>query len=456
MVADLIGQTRANATTILRTHGLTPLRGILSPDCFGRAFPVSSPPHAVLVPEVVFWLMAMAAMGDGSMTGAVWSFWSSLRAVLPNLPLKPITEEAFCTARGLLPLRFFLRLYADVVERFSQQFDKALRWQGRRLMAIDGSDVELPRHPALGRIYPPATNQHGSRGCPQARLVGLVGLWSGLCHAFRWTSLAVGEQSSARQLLRYLLPLDLLLCDRNFPDLATFAGTLARGADFLFHLPSNRFLKKARTPTPSGRADEWYILLSLPQELIRQFPMLGQVLKVRVLQYQLPGFRPSWLITSLLDVTQFPYEELVALYHERWRHETFHREWKHTLHLSNLRSHSATGLLKEVLVQLTINNVVRWLMAEAALPQQRPVDLKFLQTKRLALAAVASMTAAPVGLLPDLYRQLLAAIRKERILVRPGRAYPRRWDTRGRPKGHGKVVSLIRLPLPQEKSNASI
>jgi hypothetical protein len=313
-------------------------------------------------------------------------------------------------------------------------------------MAIDGSDVDLPRHPKVGRIYPPPTNQHGLRGCPQARLVGLVGLWSGLCHAFRWTSLAVSEQASARQLLRSLQPLDLLLCDRNFPNLATFAAILGRGADFLFHLPSNRFLNKARTATASGRKDEWYASLPLP----------GGVLTVRILQYQIPGFRPSWLITSLLDTVQFPYEELVPLYHERWRHETFHREWKHTLRLSKLRSHSATGLLKEVLVQLTLNNVIRWLMAEAASAGQRPVDFKFLQTKRLVLAAVASMTAAPVALLPELYRHLLASIRRQRILVRPGRAYPRRWDARGRPKGHGKIAAPARLPVPQERSHVPI
>lgn len=456
MVAGIIGRIQGRATAILRTHGLTPFRSILSPDCFRRALATSWPPHAVLIPEVVFWLMAAVALGEGSMTGAMVAFWSSLQAVLPNLPAEPITEEAFCTARRRLPLRFFLRLYADVVERFGRRFDAALRWKGRRLMAIDGSDVDLPRHPKVGRIYPPATNQHGPRGCPQARLVGLVGLWSGLCHAFRWTSLAISEQTSARQLLRHLLPLDLLLCDRNFPDLATFAGTLARGADFLFHLPSNRFLNKARSPTTSGRKDEWTVRLPLSPELTRRFPLLGGILLVRILQYQIPGFRPSWLITSLLDTTQFPHEDLVALYHERWRHETFHREWKHTLRLSNLRSHSATGLLKEVLVQLTLNNLIRWLMAEAVSPGQRPVDLKFLQTKRLALAAVASMTAAPVALLPSLYRQLLAAIRHQRILVRPGRAYPRRWDTQGRPKGHGKIAAPARLPVPQERSHAPV
>ena len=366
MVATYIGKDRPRTTEILRTHGLTPLRSILTPQLFRLAYAATLTAKTILIPEVVFWLMALAAFGEGSMAGCVTSFWASLRAVMPWLPLKAVTEEAFSTARGKLPLRFFLQLFTYISEAFFKQFDTRFRWKGLRLLGIDGMDVNLPRHPHVQRIYPPASNQHGGRGRPQARLVGLVGLLDGVCYAFRWTSLHVGEQASARRLMRDLRAGDLLLADRNFPDKTTFAGVLNQCADFLFHLPSNRFLKLARNPTPSNRREEWYSCIPLDKALRQQYPQVGSTITVRVLQYQIPGFRPSWLITSLLDTAAFTYEELVGLYHERWRQETFHREWKHTLELSNLRSHSATGLLKEVLVQLTINNVVRWVMAQAA------------------------------------------------------------------------------------------
>jgi len=414
------------------------------------------PAKTILIPEVVFWLMALAAFGEGSMAGCATSFWASLRAVMPWLPLVAVTEEAFSIARRKLPLRFFLRLFAHVSEAFSMQFDQRFRWKGLRLLGIDGSDVNLPRHPHVQRIYPPASNQHGGRGRPQARLVGLVGLLDGVCYAFRWTSLHVGEQASARRMMRHLRDGDLLLADRNFPDKATFAGVLNQGANFLFHLPSNRFLNLERKPTPSNRPEEWYSRIPLDKALRQQYPQAGSTITVRVLQYQIPGFRPSWLITSLLETAQFSYEELVEVYHDRWRQETFHREWKHTLELANLRSHSAAGLLKEVLVQLTINNVVRWIMAEAAPPPQCPVHLKFLEAKRLILASVPAMTAAPVCLLPELYRGLLREVGRQRILVRPGRSYERKWDVRGRPKGHGKIAAPAKLASTKENGYAPI
>jgi hypothetical protein len=266
----------------------------------------------------------------------------------------------------------------------------------------------------------------------------------------------VGEQDSARRLLRGLGPDDLVLSDRNFADKATFAAALSCGANFLTHMPSSRFLKLPRTPTPSRRKDEWYTFLKLSPQLCQQYPQLGPQIQVRILHYQRPGFRPSWLITSLLDPTEFPHEELVGLYHERWRQETFHREWKHSLQLSNLRSHSAQGLLKEVLVQLTLNNLIRWIMAEAAPPPLGPVNLSFLEAKRLILASVAAMTAAPVCLLPELYRDLLKAIVRQRIVVRAGRSFPRKWDAKGRPKGHGKTAAPAKLSSTTEDWYAPI
>lgn len=455
MVANLIGKERTCAREILRAHGMTPMRQILTPELFGQAYPCHPTPKTILSPEVVFWLMAHVALGAGSMAGSMAHFWSSLRALLPWLPAVAVQEEAFCSARRRLSLRFFLQLFFLVVRGY-RQAGLERRWKGLRLLGTDGMENDLPRHPHLRRLFPPAANQYGSRGAPQARLVGLVGLHDGICYDFRWTNLRVSEQASVRRLLPQLGPHDLLLADRNFPDKATFAGILAQEADFLFHLPQNRFRQLARTPTASGRRDEWLCRIPLPPELQKQYPQLPLEITVRILEYQRPGFRTSWLITALLDTQSFTYAELVELYHQRWRQETFHREWKYSLDLSNLRSHRGTGLLKEVLVQLTLNNVIRWIMRQAAGPTLLPVQLKFLQAKRLILAAIPAMTVAPTCCLPGLYRQLLAEIARQRIWLRPGRSYPRKWDARGRPKGHGKVTAPAKLPLLKENSYAPI
>lgn len=447
MIFHSIGTKTKTATEIFRQHGITPLRQILTPTLFTSISPKVPPPKTILIPEVVFWLMASVALCGSSMTGCISNFWASLRAMHPDLPTLPVTEEAFCTARGRLQLRFFLRLFHKVTFNFLCNYNQRWQWHGHRLLGIDGTEVALPREGGnvLRERFPPPSNKQRDRACPQARLVGLVGLFDGLCYAFRWTNLKVGEQACALRLMRFLEPLDLLLADRNFPGLPTFAAVLAHKADFLFRLPAKRYAKYKRQPTSSRRVQEWYLQLPLSSVLRRQYPQLPKLLRVRVLEYQRPGFRVSWLITSLLDTDVYPYQEVVSLYHQRWRQETCHREWKHTLQLNDLRSYTADGLLKEVLVQLTLNNVLRWVQAQATPPDCRPVDLKFLETKRLVLANVPVMTVAPIGILTQLYLELPELIGRERIRIRPNRSYSRPWDTRIRNKGNGKVALPARL-----------
>lgn len=457
MVAKHIGTWRRRATEILRSHGLTPFREILTPQMFQASLPARPKSWTILIPEVVFWLMATVALGrDGSMAAAAAAFWSPFRALWPHLSAKPITEEAFCMARNALPRRFFVRLFVAVTLGFEREFPRAYRWRGLRLLGIDGMDFDLPHSTWLRRVYPPPSNQHGARKRPQARLVGLVGLHDGLCRDFRLVPLSGSEQRCARSLLRKLRPQDLLLADCNFGNFEMMTHVHCRGAEFLYRLQSNRYHKLARIPTSSGNSQEWYATLTIPAALRQQWPQAPAVLTVRILRYQVPGFRHSRLITSLLDVEEYPYEDLVALYHQRWRQETQQREWKYTLQIANLRSHKPDGILKEVLVQLTLNNVIRWMMAQAAGAEHRPVDLKFLEAKRLILAAIPAMVTARTEQLPLLYRNLLAEIAAEVILVRPGRSYPRLFDQQPRNKGHGKVAQPARLPPTKDAKDATI
>lgn len=131
-------------------------------------------------------------------------------------------------------------------------------------------------------------------------------------------------------------------------------------------------------------------------------------------------------------------------------------------------------------MQLTLNNVIRWIMADAvqtattnrankardnptavgqvgaADPPLRPVHLKFLDAKRLILSVVPAMTAAPTIHLPSLYRTLLHAIARHRILVRPGRRYRRKGDTLTRYKGHGRFAHPAQLPTTTETTQIQI
>lgn len=451
MVSSFIGMDRSLTLELFRNSGLTPFRSVLRPDFFVAATERTLRAGTVLVPEVVFWLMALAALTEGTLAAAMVGFWAPLRSLQPDMPLLPVTEEAFATARKKLSLTFFQTLFHSVVRDFNSRFAERYLWHGFKLWGVDGSTLNLPSSKRLREAFPPAGNQHGANNRPQALLVGLVGLRTGVCLDYSLSATSDGEQPCARRVIKSLGPLDLLLGDRNFPDTESMALLLSQRSNFLFRLASGRFQTRARDwiSRITGK-EEWYVIVKVPAKLREANPDFPLEMKLRVLEYQLPGFRPSWLITSLVDASTFAHSDLVTLYHERWQQETQHREWKHTLNLSNLRSETAEGIRKELAVQLTLNNAVRWIMAEAGTLETRPVGLKFRETKRIVLAFVHTMALASAKVLPVLYEAMLDAVRKQTIMVRPGRSYPRRKKAGPRNKGNGKFAAEARI-APQVK-----
>jgi len=193
-------------------------------------------------------------------------------------------------------------------------------------------------------------------------------------------------------------------------------------------------------------SDDWLVRFRPSPASRRKFPELPGELIYRLIRYQRPGFRPTWLLTSLLDTRLCPRDELVDLYHRRWSIETIYREWKHGLDIQNLRSHTPLGILKEVHAQLMLSNLVRWIMTEATEnTAQTPLDLSFLTTLTLAKNTVATLFLSRARDRRKLHQQLLTEIRAAVIRKRPGRSYPRPGDGKIKNKGKGKRQLPARL-----------
>lgn len=216
---SIIGSNRNRATVLLSSSGLGCFRAILPAREFRAAAKQAgcSPRRKrTLTPEVVAWLMMLVALHLESMTQGLIRAWGWVRS-RSSRKAATITEEAFCEARGQLRLRFWRILWDRLVIRYERRFGSRMLWKGRfRVLAIDGSDVNLPNVPALVRFF---TRPKGSRGqskCPQGRLVALCSVVTGFCVAFKFLSLRFSEHIALKHLGRYLRKDDLVLLDRGF------------------------------------------------------------------------------------------------------------------------------------------------------------------------------------------------------------------------------------------------
>ena len=149
---------------------------------------------------------------------------------------------------------------------------------------------------------------------------------------------------------------------------------------------------------------------------------------LRLIRYQVPGFQPSWVLTSLRDVSKHPSEELVVLYHARWEVELAYSEIKTRLRPSGepLRSEAPDRVRQEMYGILIAYNAVRGLMAQAAARDGiGALRLSFTDSLQRIRTAMIRMADAHSGLLLELYEELLGEISTCRLPPRSQRHNPR-------------------------------
>ncbi len=215
-----IGSRHRCASLILQQFGLAPFREILPPEVFGaaaREADCTPKRNRPLIPEVVSWLMMYVGLQTASMTQGLAQAWGLVRAVCPWLQQGCVSEEAFCQARKQLTIRFWRNLWERLGSRFEATFAPSMLWKDTfRLLAIDGSDVDLPNTPAVSRFFGKPRNGKGEGRQPQAKLVALCSVFTGFCFAFKFIAKPFTEHHALRHLIRHLRRNDLVLMDRGF------------------------------------------------------------------------------------------------------------------------------------------------------------------------------------------------------------------------------------------------
>lgn len=227
-----IGSPIRQVARIFTEFGLPPFRAILRPDDFksvAAATDCSPIRIRLLTPENVFWLMCAVAVQTTSMTQGLSLGWGWFLLAGFKLSPRRVTEEAFCQAREKLSLRFWRGLWRVLATRYEERFGAAMRWKGLRLLAVDGSEVDVPNVPALVKFFTRPRTKNGESKAPQGRLVALCSVLTGYCVDFEFISRLFSEHIALRHLIRRLRTDDLLLMDRGFFSLCRHPSHSASG-----------------------------------------------------------------------------------------------------------------------------------------------------------------------------------------------------------------------------------
>lgn len=269
-----------------------------------------------------------------------------------------VTGSAFSQARRFLKASAFIELNHFVISLFLKTHQK--RWQGFRLLAVDGTTINLPNEHTLKDWYGHAQHKAQARGSQLYDVLNRLTLHAAI------VPLKKGERALAMDHLKHTQQGDLVIYDRGYPAFYLFAEHARRGVDFCarafgnFHPDIARFID-------SGQQQQLLTLhpnaAALRQCRKRKLSTLP--LTIRMLRVELKTGEIEVLLTSVRDDDIIPCSAFQALYHKRWGIEEDYKLMKSRLVVEQFSGKTVHAIQQDFFAKILSKNLVV-MFAEAA------------------------------------------------------------------------------------------
>lgn len=340
-----------------------------------------------------------------------------------------VSKSAFSQARQKLTHTAFIELNQSQVAYYYEHFEPQ-RWQGWRLLAIDGALVDMPDNPALREHFGFWGSRHG-RGCVKGRQSQLFDVLNQLTVEAYLGPKSEGEREMALPHLAHLEAHDLLLLDRGYPAFWLFAAIVEQQAHFCARVKAN-YNQQTSQFIQSGASEQPLILTPTRQaRAICQAKQLPTApLSLRLIRVDLADTEVEVLITSLLDPQLYPQPIFADLYNQRWPIEEDYK-----LMLARFELENWTGLSTEAIYQdFHATFFTKNLATILAQPTQPTIDLQTAARKYRyqpnMTHLVSKLKDTLVYLLtdqqlPPLLHRLWQLIIQTVEPIRPNRSFPR-------------------------------
>lgn len=342
------------------------------------------------------------------------------------------STSAFCQGRKRLEISFLKRIFAKLSSLLTSSASAG--WRGFRVMAVDGTGLDMPDTPENRKAYPPRREKACGTGFPCLNMVAVFDLFSG--GALEWESgnKHCGEQVLWKSLMgRISMAGAIILGDCYYCSFGNIATILRKGGQCIFplerYLVSMERLKRlgkgeslVRLRRPSARAGSW---------TKRQWAMFPDFIILRLIERTIcvPGFRSRKirLLTTLLDTCAYPADDIVCLQKRRWDAELRFRDIKTAMGMEHLSCKTPTMVKKEVTMFMIAYNLVRAMMAEAVRPSGTDAT-------RLSFSSSAAQTEEWMRMMllrkplvgkTELMRSFMNSLAECIVPLRPGRHEPR-------------------------------
>ena len=301
------------------------------------------------------------------------NFFGQMHWVL-HLELPWVTAGAWTQARAKFKASAFEELNAQIVVPTiygPKHQPKRRYWVGRRLLAIDGSGVNVPATKEMERHF--RVFRTGAAGKPgprrgSGRMSVLYDVLNRVVLDACLVSDSVGEITLALEQIAHMQPKDLVLMDAGYRGYVLLAALSAAKVDFVVRCSKGGFFEARKLFEQNKSGLSRKVVLFPGKKPKRECRRLGlpMSLHVRLVTVRLADGKLEVLATSLLDTKTFRTARFKKLYALRWGEETFYSLIKSRLDLENWTGLSFGAIQQDFAATMLLSNLESLLTQPAA------------------------------------------------------------------------------------------
>ena len=356
------------------------------------------------------------------------------------------TSSAFVQQREKIHPSAFSSLF----DLFVQKTNKDQYYKGFRLLAADGSDIQIPTNPNDLDSHFPA-----KEGQSAYNLLHLDAMYDLLRHTYTDAVLLGQRKANERSSLcdmvdRSSMKNILVIADRGYEGFNLMAHIQEKGWRFLIRIQdsSNSRGIAAGLDLPNTKEFDLFVDLSLTTKQTNDVKKLAEnrnqykILKTcrdfdylpttnrkydptvfyklpfRIVRFQITDNVFETVVTNL-DIVDFPPEELKKLYNMRWGIETSFRELKYTVGLLHFHAKKVENIYQEVIARLIMYNFPELVTSPVIIQK---ADCKYAYKANFSVAVHVCRQFFLGNVSPP---DVEALICKYVSPIRPGRSRPR-------------------------------
>lgn len=360
-----------------------------------------------------------------------------------------VSVPAFSQRRSQLPFD----LFENVFERFNERCKDTKTYHGYRVLAADGTCINMARNPKAPSFVQNESNPAGYNQLHANPLYDVMNKTYVHC--------VVQPQPKADEIGALLFMLNwydfkektLIVADRGYESYNLFAHLMAKPqVDFLIRIKQDRSAMREVAKLPMEELDRdisftitttqtnedkkrGYVLLQTRKSETRTYSSNTKAkrrdfpspypMKFRVVRFQLDTGEYETLATSL--PRSISLAEIKELYHARWGIETAFRELKYGLGLVNLHGKKDAFVTQEIYAAMTMANFCSRIASQVVIDQRQENIYTYKVNMKMAIVLCKKYFRAPNGN-PE---KLMRTIAKYTQPVRPGRRDPRNIKAKG-------------------------